>query len=208
MVRLRRWLGSSAHVGVLQVFKVELVSKPPKKNMRLLFPAGASSPSSSAAVLAEAAARGEPAIISVAALEQLMGSDSPLKLTGASDSAPLLERNTHTACSDGLTPDRTTNNSMAAALVGQAEPLSEVLAEAARAYEPDWSVTVARRAPEPGPPLTEWQRGVLAAAADGDAPALVLLLQSAQESEHIAIRSSAAGATLAGGSRPLPGPRG
>jgi len=198
----RRWLSSasSAHLGVLQLFKIELASKPANKKLRLLFPAGASTPSASAAVLAEAAAKGEPALISVAALQQLLGAEAPLKLTGAAGSVTLLEDNASThhapaaATAYALVPQQS-EDALALALAHRSEPLAEVLAEAARLSEPDWSVTVARQAPPTPAPLTGWQRKVLAAASDGDASALAPLLRGCEEAELLSARQTASGAT-------------
>jgi len=208
-----RHLSSTAHLGVLQVFKLELVPNMPETALRMLLPSGGSDATAAAAALDEAAAHGQPVLVSERTLAEMMQSSPDLAQLHPPDAGARVQIPEHGRPSQGP-EDPPSDLSRSAEpdqqmleLLEHSQPMTSVVAHAARLSEPDWDRTVARQAEEL-PLLTSEQLRFLQAAGDGDVRAIERLLARAGPRELLHARlppsgaaalhlAAAAGATLA-----------
>jgi len=176
----------AAHVGMLQIYRLEAATQPAGARPRLLFPSGLPSVAAAAATLAEVAARGETVLLTEQVLGQLLGADpaaftrqlggSSREKTGALGPGSADRRN---GALDAVAPVASADD-VGSALVaaGPSTPLCLALAEAAAEAEPDWSSTAqpTHTTAEPSPPPSPREKELLAAAADGDTARLRAIL--------------------------------
>eukprot|EP00962_Isochrysis_galbana_P021282 scaffold6283_cov127-Isochrysis_galbana.AAC.8 len=187
----------TAHVGMLQVFRLEAAGRPAGPPPRLLFPSGLPAPATAAATLAEVATRGETVLLTEQVLRQLLGSEpaaavqlspnsrSPVGGIGGGSGAGRRSLSPPAGAPSGLMAFADlvlSGDDSEAALVaaGPSTPLAHVLAGAAAQAQPDWSATAqpTHEAAGPMPPPTDRERELLAAAADGDTARLRSVLQA------------------------------